>query len=159
MNFRDFKRKLDVPVENIVFVGLGNESRGDDAAGLFFLQKLKEQPEFKAANFIYAGTNPENYLQQILEAHPSLVVFIDAADWDVSPGEMRWIDPAELDHIQISTHAFSIQLVENYLKAHQAMDTKYFSIQYGSIRSGTQLSDHIKENILSFFQDRYHDQS
>jgi len=151
MNFRDFKRGLDVAAEKIVFVGLGNESRGDDAAGLFFLQKLKEQAEFKAATFIGAGTNPENYLQQILEAQPSLVVFIDAADWGAPRGEMRWIDPAELDHIQISTHAFSIQLVEKYLKSHQAMDTKYFSIQYGSMKPGEGLSDELKERIMVFF--------
>ena len=86
MNFMDFKKSITIPANEIVFVGLGNEARGDDAAGLLFLRELKKREEYRTSNFIAARTNPENYLECILEFQPELVVFIDAADTTLKCG-------------------------------------------------------------------------
>ena len=150
MNFLDFCQQL-FPAEQTVFVGLGNESRGDDAAGLLFLNELRKQTRFKSSTMINAGSSPENVLQPILDAQPAMVVFIDATNWGGLPGEMRWIDRSELDQIRISTHAFSIQMVEKYLKAHQPMQIRYLGIQYGSIQPGHAVSESIINAIWSFF--------
>lgn len=150
MNFKEFVTPL-LSADQIVFVGLGNESRGDDAAGLLFLNELRKQIRFKSATMINAGSNPENVLQPILDAQPAMVVFIDATNWGGLPGEMRWIDRSELDQIRISTHAFSIQMVEQYLKAHQPMQIRYLGIQYGSIHPGDAISEPIINSIRSFF--------
>ncbi|MEJ2543110.1 MAG: hypothetical protein P8Y99_03500 [Calditrichaceae bacterium] len=80
MNLYDFENALkDYPINKIAFIGLGNPLRGDDAAGLIFLNRLHALNKFKEAWFIEAGTNPENYLQQIVDCPASLVVFIDAS--------------------------------------------------------------------------------
>ena len=152
MNFTDFKRTINNPVNHIVFVGLGNEARSDDAAGLLFLDELKKCVEYRTANFIKAGINPENYLERILECHPELVVFIDAADVGKAPGEMGWIDPENLDTAQISTHAFNITMVEQYLKLNQAMEVKYFGIQPETTTMGQPVSVAVKRGLAMFFQ-------
>jgi len=151
MNFTDFKKALTEPEDEIVFVGLGNIARGDDAAGLLFLRELKSQTTFRASNFFEAKTNPENYLERILELHPKLVVFIDAANVGVRPGDMGWIEADELDTARISTHAFNITMVEQYLKAHQSLNVKYFGIKPQSTTPGHPVSDIVKDSIKRFF--------
>ena len=152
MNFTDFKKALNKPTNKIVFVGLGNETRGDDAAGLLFLRELKKRMDFRAANFIEAKTNPENYLERILEMHPELVVFIDAAEVGTSPGDMGWIDKDDLDTARISTHAFNITMVEEYLKANHSLDVKYFGIRPETTTVGHPVSDAVKNKIQMFFR-------
>ncbi|MDZ7725449.1 MAG: hydrogenase maturation protease [candidate division KSB1 bacterium] len=150
MNFKTFCKTL-FPAQPLVFVGLGNDARGDDAAGLLFLHMLNQQPEFRSAVFIRAGANPENVLQPILNAQPSMLIFIDSTDWGGAPGDIRWIDRSELDQIRISTHAFSISMVEEYLKAHRAMDIRYLGIQVRSTRTGEPICKPVRRAIKSFF--------
>ncbi len=152
MNFTDFKKSLYVPAPKIVFVGLGNKARGDDAAGLLFLHELQRCRDFRGAAFIEAGTNPENVLEPILAHHPEMVIFIDAANVGKAPGDICWIDHDNLDTARISTHAFSVTMVEHYLKAHKTMDIKYLGIRPATTAMGTQLSVKVKSALESFFQ-------
>ena len=79
MNFKDFSLDLiDLNPCKITFVALGNELRGDDGISYYFLEKLKETNLFKDSAFLSVGTNPENYLDKIIEKDPELVIFIDA---------------------------------------------------------------------------------
>jgi len=151
MNFTDFKKSINIPANEIVFVGLGNEARGDDAAGLLFLRQLRKRIEYRMSNFITAKTNPENYLECILEFHPELVVFIDTANVGKSPGDMDWIAPENLDTARISTHAFNITMVEQYLKSHQSIEVKYFGIHPETTTMGHPVSDVVKNRIEMFF--------
>ena len=152
MNFTDFKKEINIPARVIVFVGLGNETRGDDAAGLLFLRALKKRMDYRQSNFIEAGTNPENHLERILELHPELVVFIDAAHIDKAAGEMAWIDSKDLDTARISTHAFNMTMVENYLKSHASLQVKYFGIQPESTSVGHPVSDTVRLKLEMFFR-------
>jgi hydrogenase maturation protease len=153
MNFSAFKEALHYPPEEIVFVGLGNMARGDDAAGLLFLRKLKKRNEFLASHFVEAGTNPENYLQKILDFTPRLVVFIDAAHCGRSFSDMFWIETDALDTAAISTHAFSIRMIEEYLKANAPLEVKYFGIQPEITAPGSPLSAAVKQSLEHFFNE------
>ena len=134
-----------------MFVGLGNKARSDDAAGLLFLDELKKRTEFQQSSFINAGTNPENYLERILEYQPELVVFIDAAEVGKVPGDMDWIDREYLDTARISTHAFNISMVEDYLKFNQSLDVKYFGIRPETTTMGQPVSEAVKQSLEMFF--------
>ena len=117
-----------------------------------FLRELKKRNDYRASKFIEAKTNPENFLERILEFNPKLVVFIDAANIGETPGDMNWIDAGELDTARISTHAFNITMIEEYLKARQSVDVKYFGITPETTRFGYPASDAIKRRIQMFFQ-------
>ena len=152
MNFSEFLQALIAAPADIVFVGLGNLARGDDAAGLLLLGELNKRRELGAAHFIDAGTNPENVLQQILDFAPKLVVFIDAVRATGTAGEMRWIEPHDLDSAAISTHAFSIRMIEEYLKANAPMEVGYLGIIPQSTRIGEGLSPAVRQSIDRFFE-------
>ncbi len=152
MNFENFVEVLSPYLpEKIVFVGLGNELRGDDAAGLLFLERLKVKPEFCKSNFIKAGTNPENYLQKILDYGAEIVVFIDAARSGAKPGTIGWIDPGKIDSVNISTHAFSIKMVEEFLDKYHPFKFMYLGIEPLTTKLGENVSSEILESIDNFF--------
>ena len=153
MNLHDFINALkNYPINKIAFIGLGNILRSDDKAGLAFLDQLHTSGQFNQAYFIVAGTNPENYLQQILDCPASLVVFIDAAKWGGQPGEIIWLSPDKIDTIAISTHAFSIKMVEEYLLTHRLFQFRYLVIEPESMEMGKTLSKVVSKSLDKFFE-------
>ncbi len=153
MNFTHLLDKIS-KFENskIVFVGLGNELRGDDASGIEFLEKLKTSNELKDSHFINVGTNPENYLDKILSFEPQLVVFIDSADMNCKPGEIKFIDDREIINHEFSTHSFSISLIKEFLLKQKSMEFLFIGIQplNTSFRKG--LSEEVINSIHHFFE-------
>ncbi len=151
MSFDELYRALPYKPEHIVFVGLGNPHRGDDAAGLYFLRLLRRQPCFEGARFIEAQTNPENHLQEIIDCDPAAVVFIDAAHLGRPAGEISFIEGSLLDSAAISTHAFSIRIIEAYLKAVAAPEVLYIGIQPLQTRPGSPMSTVVRSSIEKLF--------
>jgi len=153
MNFRQFCSDLSgFRPEEIVFIGLGNHRRGDDAAGLFFTEELRQQKYFENANFILAGTNPENYLQAILDCKARLALFIDIAHEYDPPGALGWLPGDRIESAGISTHAFSISVIEKYIRAQKGPDVRYFVIKPDNCELDKPLSEFVKKNIKDFFR-------
>ena len=152
MNFTEFQNDLSsYEPERIVIVGLGNPQRGDDAAGLVLLVGIGKS-SLSGALLVSAGTTPENSLQQILSADPALVVFLDACRFRGSPGEIRWLDADEIEDAGISTHAYSITVIEKFLNLEKPVECRYLGIQPGTRENGVGLSEEVREGIKAFFQ-------
>lgn len=133
-------------------MGLGNRQRGDDGAGLEFLAGVERSGAFSGACFVPAGTNPENHLQQILSAFPVLVIFIDACRFGGLPGEIRWLEKDEIESAGISTHAYSITMIEKFLNLERKVECRYLGIQPGITETGAELSGDVRKALLRFFE-------
>lgn len=133
----------------MVIVGLGNPQRGDDAAGLVLLAGIGKSA-LSGALLVSAGTTPENSLQQILSADPNIVVFLDACRFGGSPGDIRWLDPGEIEDAGISTHAYSIMVIEKFLNLEKPVECRYLGIQPGTMEDGVGLSEEVLAGIESF---------
>ena len=154
MNFIHLTNSLSRYADNkIVFVGLGNNTRGDDLAGIFFTNLLKAKSAFKESYFIIAGKNPENYLGEITNLKPEAVVFVDAADWGGVPGEISLIQSENISNIDFSTHAYSIKLIEKFLLLSSKMDFYYIGIQTKSTELGKEMSLEVNSAIKNFFNE------
>ena len=152
MNFTQLTDRLSKYNSNkIAFVGLGNELRGDDLAGLVFIEALKTKTVFNKSKFIVAGKNPENYLQEILDYNPEAVVFIDAADFLGEPGEISLLESDSLANIDFSTHAYSIKLIEKFLSLNRQIDFIYIGIQPKTTELGKEMSSQVNHAIKEFF--------
>ena len=152
MNFEKFRVSLaDRRPDQIAFVGLGNPYRGDDAAGLILFDRLKNSPALMGAQFIRAEANPENYLQEILDGGAGLVVFIDAARFGARPGEIVWVDEDRIDSASVSTHAFSLRAVTDFLRLHRPFVFMVLAIQPGATTFGAALSPPVRLGVEAFF--------
>ncbi len=152
MNFNSLVYELkNFDPGKILFVGLGNRLRSDDGAGLVLLQEIKKQKEFGKSNFIFAEKNPENYLQQMISYNPQIVIFVDAVNVSESPGAISFLLSEQIESTGISTHAFSIKLIEEYLLNERQIEFRYLCIQPRSTRFHGKVSPIICQRIQEFF--------
>jgi hydrogenase 3 maturation protease len=154
MKIRDLIEELkEYSPSEIIFVGIGNDDRCDDAAGILFLDMLRFNPKFRTSHFINAGTNPENHLQQIFTARGKIVIFVDAVIDNNISDEVFFLNPEEADNIKISTHSFSLKLVEEFLLAEQKLIFKYLCIKGYNNGFGNNLSPELQRSIEDFFRE------
>ena len=97
----------------VVVMGIGNPSRGDDAAGSLVAKKIGELP---GVHVIDAEEVPENYMCQILDEQPDTVVLIDCVDLKSAPGSVALLDKDQTAGYWPSTHRVPINLLMDYLE-------------------------------------------
>jgi len=153
MNFRDLRQILNqFSNDKIVFVGLGNPQCGDDGAGQILLERLSHQTAFESAVFLFAGTNPENYLEKITAGKPEAVIFIDTARYGMPPGTIELLDDKKLNPSDFSTHTFSITMIAEYISCLNPCQFYYIGIQPADTTIGKPVSAVLKNAVEIFFQ-------
>ena len=148
-HFEELDRKLKarlggIPSDRIVFVGVGNRSRGDDATGPMIIDRLDRH----VPNAIDAGPAPENVTGAIKKLKPRAIVFIDALIFkDLPPGTPQIVEIEDIRHLGESTHTLSLDVVMEYLKIETGADVFMIGVQPGRIADGEGLSQGIEESI------------
>jgi len=151
MNFEELNRKLSlIPDQKVVFVGLGNAIRGDDGAGLEFINQLRQHKLVPDKQLIKGYTTPENYLSRIIKQKPNRVIFIDTARMQTPPGTIQEIPAESIDSQGFSTHTFSMRLIAKYLKANGVCEVRYLGIEPKSTAISNQISPEVIKAINSF---------
>jgi hydrogenase 3 maturation protease len=142
---RKLKTRLGgIPADRIVFVGVGNRSRGDDATGPMIIDRLGRH----VSHAIDAGPAPENVTGAIKKLKPGAIVFIDALIFkDLPPGTPQIVELEDIRHLGESTHTLSLDVVMEYLKMETGADVFMIGVQPGRIADGEGLSPGIREAI------------
>jgi hydrogenase 3 maturation protease len=111
MNLRE---QLSSAIEgNVVVMGIGNPSRGDDAAGSRVAGQIRGAPGVRV---IDAQDVPENYLGQVTDQCPDTVVLIDSVDMKSEPGSVAFLDGNQTAAYWPSTHRAPISLLVDYVE-------------------------------------------
>ncbi|MFW6159284.1 MAG: hydrogenase maturation protease [Planctomycetota bacterium] len=84
-----------------VIVGIGDELRGDDGAGVAGARRLSGSVPWEV---VVAENAPENFTMKIAARQPDSVVLIDALHVGGRPGGIRALDPDRLVGRGIGTH-------------------------------------------------------
>jgi hydrogenase 3 maturation protease len=119
----------------IAILGIGHELRGDDAAGLAVARRLVEQRNaycvmrngqqdtthyvlrttYYDCLVLDGGPAPENQTGALRHFRPDLVVMVDAAQMDMPPGTVAWLDMAQIDGVSAVTHLLPLNMLARYL--------------------------------------------
>ena len=118
--------------DNILILGVGNITRGDDGVGSLLVQNIAGRVE---ACCIDAGIAPENFLEKIVRKDPDTVLIVDAADFGGDPGQIRVLAPSQLASGGLSTHALSLQMACTYLNLRIPAEVYLLVIQPGQTKS------------------------
>jgi hydrogenase 3 maturation protease len=135
---RGLKARLGgIPADSIVFVGVGNRSRGDDAIGPLVIDFLQE----RVPHAFDVGPSPENATGTIKKLKPKVIVFIDALIFkDLPPGAPQMAEIDDIRHLGESTHTLSLDVVMEYLKMETGADVFMIGVQPGRIANGEGLT-------------------
>jgi hydrogenase 3 maturation protease len=128
----------------VCILGVGNRHRRDDGVGSLIAERLAAR---HPALTIDAGTVPENYLEKVARSCPETILIIDAVGFGGYPGEIRLLDPDTIAPSGLSSHALSLRMTAEYLKARTQARLVFLAIQPADVRSGTVLSDEVSQAV------------
>lgn len=133
-----------IPPENVVFVGVGNRSRGDDAIGPTVIDMLSGN----VPHTIDAGPAPENITGAVKKLKPAAIVFVDALIFrDLPPGIPLMVEIDEIRRCGYSAHTLSLDVVMEYLKKETNADVFMIGVQPGHIADGEGLSPGMEQSV------------
>lgn len=140
----------------VAVVGVGQELRGDDAAGVMVarqLQALLPFPDYEPEEnrrpawlILDAGPAPENVTGPVRRFRPNVILFVDAADFCAAPGHVRLLNMQSLDGITAFTHALPLGLTAGYLENSLECETLVLGIQPAGDEIGQPLSLRVAES-------------
>jgi hydrogenase 3 maturation protease len=103
--------------ERLLVLGVGNELRGDDAAGIEFARRLKRRlGRSNIISVVEAGVVPENFIGVVRKFRPSHILVVDAARMGTPPGSMRIVEKSEISGLSFSTHNLSLSFLVSYFE-------------------------------------------
>lgn len=133
-------------------VGIGSGMRGDDAAGIEVLRRLRGRLRSPNVLLIDGGVAPENFTSQIRRFRPSHIIFVDATEFGAKPGDVVIADPGAITGQSVSTHTIPLSALAGYLKEQTGADIILIGIQPSQIDMGAKISDVVKVSVSRVFE-------
>lgn len=134
----------------IAILGVGNEFRSDDAAGVLVVRALADREytgNTRHVLLIDAGHAPENTTGELRRFAPDLILIIDAADMGETPGTVKWIPEEAIDGMSASTHSLPLSMLAHYLRLETNCTVALLGIQPGLNEVGEQVSAVVSKAI------------
>jgi len=129
--------------KKVVVLGIGNELRGDDAAGILFVKTLsKTSKRYKCYN---CGTAPENFIGLIEKEKPNILLLVDAADFEGTPGSALITDPKSAVGI-VSTHSVPLSIMTEILEK-SGIECILIGIKPKSTQFGEKMSAEVRNKV------------
>jgi hydrogenase maturation protease HycI len=104
----------------IAIIGVGNEIRHDDVAGLQIVRNLKEKiSELKPSKnilLVEGETAPHMFINEIQDWTPTYVIMLDSAELKKAPGTVEIVREGEMHRFSTSSHSGSKQILLDFLK-------------------------------------------
>jgi hydrogenase 3 maturation protease len=136
-------RLKGIPADRIVFVGVGNRLRGDDAIGPEVVDLLSGT----VPHTMDAGSAPENVTGAIKKLKPKAIVLIDALIFkDATPGSAFLVESDEIAQKGFS-HTLSLDVVMDYLREETGADVFLIGVQPGHIGDREGLSSGLGDKL------------
>jgi len=131
----------------IAIVGIGNEFRNDDAAGVLVARALLRYENPNHVLILRAGHAPENITAELRTFHPQLVLMVDAADMGKEPGAISLIPFEQIDGMTASTHSLPLSMLAQYLTLELACTITLVGIQLKSNDIGGTVSPEVIDAV------------
>jgi hydrogenase 3 maturation protease len=138
--------------ERLAVLGVGNVSRGDDAAGVLCAEALvrlaapSANPRLKV---FVAHEAPENFTGAVRDFGPSHVLVIDAAAGGYPPGTIFPVDPAVIPDEDVSTHRAPLSTLAAYLERTVGCRVVILGIEPGAFETRAALSPGVQAAVES----------
>lgn len=140
------RREQDAPIRRVAVMGIGNELRGDDAAGVLAVRALREA-QCETFLVIEGALAPENHTGALRRFRPDLVLLIDAAEMGEQPGCVRWLAAADTEGLSPSTHTTPPSMLARFLTESLGCEVALVGIQPSDTSFGAPVSPAVSAAI------------
>jgi len=128
----------------VALVGVGHPLRGDDYTGSLIVKALGKKAENYSRNGLYifdAEDDVEGVISKLAKLHPKHVVFIDACEMKMKPGELRLLSIEDTSYPFFTTHGIPLKLLAQKLLPES--EAWMLAIQLESL----ELTDHLSTKL------------
>ena len=147
--------------EKLIILGIGNELRGDDGLGSYFIKELELDldKDFDTLNgshnqyklddnliLIDCGSVPENFTGMIKKEKPSHILAVDAALMGSSPGTVKVIKKEKIADINTSSHSMSLSFLIKYLEEDITFKFLFIGVEPVAMDLGENLSEEVMKS-------------
>lgn len=129
----------------VVVLGIGNELRGDDSAGLHVSEALVGVSE--SVFSFSTGAAPESFTGKIKEIAPSHIILVDSAHMDEPAGCVKLIEESDVDETVFSTHSTPISELSRYLRNEIGCEVIIVGIRPKRLDLGEGLSPEVSDSV------------
>lgn len=133
----------------VCLLGIGNRYWHDDGVGSYLAEALESCQGF---DVIDAGFIPENHLETVASKNPKTILMVDATDFGGNPGQVRLLYPDKVAYSGLSTHAGSLRMLAEYLKARTQAPIALLAIQPADTSTGEGLSEEVARTLKSLLE-------
>ncbi|MDP4224134.1 MAG: hydrogenase maturation protease [Bacteroidota bacterium] len=124
--------------KKILFVGIGNILKMDDGVGVYISSNIKSTSLISA---LTVEVSLENYIGKINSLNPDVLVLIDCAEMDSSPGTSKLLQISQVRDFTFNTHNISLKRFNDFFK----MPVFLLGIQPEKVKFGENISYLVKE--------------
>lgn len=133
-----FRPLLEDKNKTILFVGIGNGLKSDDAVGIFICKNIKESIHKKV---LIVESGIEKFVGKINTIAPDVLLLVDCTDFNEKPGFVKLIPIEEvLDHT-MHTHTISVRRISEFFE----MPTFILGVQPKYVGFGEEISAVVKK--------------
>lgn len=127
---------------SVAVLGVGSELRGDDAVGMRVAELLALPEHAHPRIQVHFGsTAPESATGPIRVQQPSHLILVDAAALGLLPGQVTWLERADIGGITFCTHALPLSVVIDYIEhSSPGLDVFVLAVQAEHMLFGEPLS-------------------
>lgn len=130
--------------KRLAILGVGNELRGDDAAGPALVDALQGKTR---ATLLDAGDMPEDYGGVLETAAPQVLLIVDAVALGGRPGDVALVEVDQLAGARTTTHNTSIAVLAQALKDRLACDVVVLGIQPEDLTLGMPMTQRVRTTV------------
>jgi len=142
------KLLADDPPGRVALLGIGNELNGDDSAGNWVARKLCErlvdQPNLLIMD---CGSIPENASGPLRRFQPQLILLVDAADLDETPGTIQFVEMDQVRGFSASSHSLPLSVLAGFLVQEFRCEVALCCIQPQSLEFEAKLSTPVTKAV------------
>ncbi len=117
------------PDKPIAIVGMGQPLKGDDSVGIMIIERLEKAGIPSKYLLINTGAVPENCTGILRKHSPNLILFIDAAQLNLLPGEIGLFHYSQVESLGVSTHSIPFDILCHYIVSEIKADIWILGIQ------------------------------
>jgi hydrogenase 3 maturation protease len=146
-------KKAERPTR-LALLGIGQETRGDDAAGVYLARLLLPlavgNPDLLVLD---VGSAPENFTSGLRHFQPDLILMVDAAQMDQLPGSVCWLDWQNVADGLPATHTFSLNFIADFFKRELGCQVALIGIQPAQNEFAEPLSPVVHQAVKQLSKD------
>lgn len=145
MAYQELKEELRKIIKGkTVILGIGNLSKGDDAAGSLLIERIKKYSGF---TYINCEEIPESYTGDIIKEKPDTLIIIDSVNVSSEPGDIFILNPEQLQDSCLNAHRIPLKVLILYLSNYITADIYIIGIQPKVVTLTNVVSEEVLKSV------------